>query len=160
VCVRAPEFEADDIIATLSKRAREAGRQEVACSRATPISCNSRRSRARYQFGKPPEAKFVARRCSGSGEVRDPSAGHLALYKALVGEPGDGLPGVPGIGPVKARKLLALAQNPGDIAKLLKGEVEVEAFRLALKLATLRDDVPLDPIPGSECRVRTARAIA
>lgn len=161
MCVREPDFEADDIIATLVTRAQKAGKLVSVLSGDSDMLQLASLSCTVYQFGRQSEPKFVVRPTPWIKEKYEiASAGHLGLYKALVGEPGDGLPGVPGVGPVKAKKLLSLAQNPDDIAQLLKGEVEVEAFKLALNLVTLRDDVPIEPIPGNECRVRTARAIA
>jgi DNA polymerase-1 len=161
MCVRVPEFEADDIIATLAARAQKNGKEVAVLSGDSDLLQLASLACSVIQFGKHPEAKFVARSMQWIKEKYGLAhAGHLALYKALVGEPGDGIPGVPGIGPVKARKILSLNTHPSEIALLLKGEVEVEAFKLALQLVTLRDDVPIEPIPGSECRVRTARAIA
>lgn len=158
MCVRTPEYEADDIIATLAKRTALSGRFTVVLSGDSDLLQLSSLSCVVYQFGKSPEPKFVARTMAWVREKYEiASAGHLVLYKALVGETGDGLPGVPGIGPVKAKRLLDLAPALDDIPKMLKGEVEDEAYRLALTLVTLRTDVPIPPIHPHDCRINPQR---
>lgn len=84
----------------------------------------------------------------------------LGDYLALVGDSGDNIPGVPGIGPKTAVDLL---RKYGTLAGVLdaapemkgkRGEALVEhadAARLARRLVTLRDDVAL-PIPIEEMR--------
>lgn len=151
---RCPAYEADDVIATVARRTAQSGRHTCVLSGDSDLLQLVSLSCAVFQFGKSPEPKFVSRSMQWIREKYElQSAGHLTIYKALVGEPGDGLPGVPQIGPVKARKLLALAQQPNDIEMLLKGEVEVEAFRRALVLVTLKDDAPIEPILPSQCRI-------
>lgn len=153
LALREAGFEADDIIATLATRSERGGREVTILSGDSDLlQCSSLLVRV-VQFGKHPEPKFVPRTLEWIREHYDiPTAGHLAAYKALVGEPGDNIPGVPGIGPVKARKLLALAPTIDDIPKLLS-EGDAEAYRLALHLVTLRTDVPVPPIHPAECRI-------
>ena len=77
----------------------------------------------------------------------------LPSYKALVGEPGDNLPGVPGIGPKKAAALLqrfGTIENIVAYAMRVPGSRDVEriseyreqAYRMR-ELATLRETAPL-----------------
>jgi len=70
-------------------------------------------------------------------------------YKALVGDSSDNYPGVPGIGPVTAKKLIEkygsfenIYKNLKEIAdkKLIDG---YESGELSKRLATIRRDVPL-----------------
>lgn len=74
-------------------------------------------------------------------------------YKALVGDPSDNYPGVPGIGPKTAINLLNEFESLGGIyknlkkvpektrEKLVKGE---QSAKLSHQLATLVTDLPLD----------------
>jgi DNA polymerase-1 len=160
VCVRAPSFEADDVIATLSARAERAGKMVAILSGDSDLLQLASLSVYCYQFGKPGvEARFVNRPMQWIREHYEiPSAGQLAAYKALVGEPGDGLPGVPGIGPVKAKKLLH--QYESTVALCDSMAIDTPAFLAALELVTLREDVPIDPIPPALCRINPRRMVA
>jgi DNA polymerase-1 len=152
-CVREAGYEADDILATLAGRAERAGRTVVVLSGDSDLLQLASLSVSVVQFGHKGEPRFVKRSLEWiRTHYEIPTAGHLGAYKALVGEPGDGLPGVPGIGPVKARKLLALADSLDDVPKLLS-PAEADAYKLALTLVTLRDDVPLLPIHPADCRI-------
>lgn len=152
-CVREAGYEADDLLATLATRAERAGRTVTILSGDSDLLQLASLSVSVVQFGRKGEPRFVKRSLEWiRTHYEIPTALHLAPYKALVGEPGDGLPGVSGIGPVKARKLLALADSIDDIPKLLS-PAEAEAYTLALQLVTLRDDVPLAPIHPADCRI-------
>ena len=81
--------------------------------------------------------------------------GQLVDYLALVGDASDDVPGVPGVGPKGAAKLLAehgdldsiLAAAESTMKKSKRRESlreNAEEARLARQLITLRDDVPLD----------------
>lgn len=73
---------------------------------------------------------------------------------ALCGDPSDNVPGVPGIGPKKAAKLLAdfgtidnllISLESLPAGKLRQSLTDNEAqLRLSQQLVTLRDDVPID----------------
>ncbi|MGD8394891.1 MAG: 5'-3' exonuclease H3TH domain-containing protein [Candidatus Eiseniibacteriota bacterium] len=81
-------------------------------------------------------------------------------YLALVGDPVDNIPGLPGVGPKTAQALLAAAGSldallarPGQIAELgIRGHRRVlaaleevgEQLHLSRRLATIRRDVPVD----------------
>jgi DNA polymerase-1 len=159
LCLREPGFEADDILATIANRIDSTGRAAFILSGDSDLlQCTSLLTRC-VQFGAKGEPRFVVRSMEWIKEKYHlPRAYHLAAYKALVGEPGDGLPGVPGIGPVKARRLLELAPAIEDIPKMLK-ESEAEAYALALELVTLRTDVPLAPIHPASCRLNAQRLV-
>lgn len=155
VTCREAGFEADDIIATLTVRATRVGKQVAILSGDSDLLQLANLQVYVYQFGTKNEARFVNRPMQWIREKFGiDSAGHLAAYKALVGEPGDGLPGVPGIGPVKAKKLLAkysldaLASAP---------EIDAVAYKQALQLVTLREDVPIAPIDPRSCRITFPR---
>jgi DNA polymerase-1 len=112
-----------------------------------------------YQFGRAGvEARFVNRPMQWIREKYEiPSAGQLPAYKALVGEPGDGLPGVPGIGPVKAKKLLHQYETTTALCDSMA--IDTPTFLAALDLVTLREDVPIDPIPPALCRINPQRML-
>lgn len=74
-------------------------------------------------------------------------------WLALVGDTSDNIPGVPGVGPKTAAKLLAdfgdletlianAAKVPGKVGENLRANID--AARLAKRLVTLETDVPLD----------------
>ncbi len=141
-------FEADDVIATLTRRAREAGREVVIVSSDKDLMqlvgpgvsmwdpMKNRMIGAEEvmeRFGVPPE------------RVRD--------VLALAGDPSDNVPGVPGIG-VKTAALLV--REFGSLEELLARldeirqpkrrrtlEEHAEEARLSYELVGLRDDVPL-----------------
>lgn len=66
--------------------------------------------------------------------------------KALMGDASDNYPGVPGIGPKTAVKLIA---EYGSVKKLLEANKidDAQAARLGLQLATIRSDVPVEMKP-------------
>lgn len=103
--VRAPGCEADDALATLTRQARDAGHRVALVSADDDLLQLVDDGVTVYQ----PLSGSVLR-CVGSAEVRarlgvDPAS--VVAYKALVGDAGDNVPGVPGIGPVRAAKALA-----------------------------------------------------
>jgi 5'-3' exonuclease len=95
------EHEGDDVIATLARAANETGRT---------VTCYSG-DRDLYQL---PNDRITilspARRHITSADVQNRfgvTPGQWPDYRALVGDPSDDIPGVPGIGPVTAAALLA-----------------------------------------------------
>lgn len=158
VTARAMDFEADDIIASLAFRAQKAGLPTAVLSQdsdllvLTSLFCNV------FQFGRKNEPRYVHRNLEWVRAKYDiASARHLTAYKALVGEPGDNLPGVEGIGKVKAAKLL---QQHGTIENVMASGAlsveQVERVTLMLRLVTLREDVPLDALNMNLCRLTTS----
>lgn len=149
-----PGWEADDIIATLARRAVKKGMTvnilsgdmdvlqttvygdvKVIVSRGINNTVIYDRAAAEDRFGVPPE--------------------HIADYKGLVGDASDNIPGAPGIGPKSA---VALIKRYGSIEKIYEeiddlGISEVKAqdilvrhrdqVLLSKKLAVLHDDLPL-----------------
>lgn len=153
---RVPGFEADDVLATLARRRREQGagacvvsgdRDLLQVARGTTqVLFVGRRGKAPIRYD---EAAVVER--FGVPPERLPS------YVALVGDASDNLPGVPGIGPTTAQKLLAAHQNAESLLSDLD-RVENPKLRAALaahreqilkveRLATLCDGVPLSGAP-------------
>lgn len=65
-------------------------------------------------------------------------AHHLSHYLALVGDPGDGVPGVAGIGPKKAVALLERAEWDWEAVLVLLGEEKAAQAALMHQLVDLR----------------------
>lgn len=150
---QAEGFEADDVIATLATRL---------LARAVPVAVLSQDSDLLvltgigadvYHLGGKHEARFVRRSGAWVMEKYGIATPHLLTdYKALVGEPGDNIPGVRGIGPVKAKKLLA---EHGSIATMMgKGLLDDDQAQAMLALVALHRDLPLLPIAPAACRLR------
>lgn len=150
----APGYEADDVLATLAAELAGAGERPLVVSgdrdclqlargparvlyvaRGVDAACYDERA-VRERFGVPPEL--------------------LPDHAALVGDPSDNLPGVPGIGPRTAARLL---ERFGGLPALLERIEELDGRdrerlrgyedRLLFwrELARLREDVPLSAGP-------------
>lgn len=153
-----PGYEADDILATVALRAK--ARAEVVVvsgdSDVLPLLADG------VQILKPLNGgKFEAMGregvCTRYGISR---LAQLTDLKALTGETGDNVPGVAGIGPVRAAQLLAAHQDldgviAAGLANACKHSAKVAAVadtvRLARRLVTLATDVPVVPIQPSGC---------
>ena len=163
--IEVPGCEADDVLATVARRAAEQGADVVivtgdrdALQLVTPkVSVvatlrgitDTRRytpSRVEEEYGVSPE--------------------RLPDLRGLTGEPTDNIPGVRGIGPKTAQQLL---QQFGDLDSLLAHtdqienqrirqlvEENAESARLSRSLATLMTDAPADVDLGA-CRIESLR---
>ncbi len=144
--------EADDVIATLVKRARAEGFDVVVATSDKDLAqlvdahviLDNTLSETRLdvegvecKFGVPPE--------------------RIVDYLALVGDTSDNIPGVPGVGPKTAAKWLnQYGSLDGIIAHAdeIKGKIgeklraNLEQLRLSRQLATVHDDVPLEVTPA------------
>lgn len=148
-CIEAPGFEADDIIATYAKQAREAGAD------CTIISSD----KDLMQLITPQVIMYDTMKDIRYGEEEvfakfgvDPEK--MIDLQSLAGDSTDNIPGVPGIGPKTAALLLA---EYGDLDTLLERASEIKQNKrrenliefadqalLSKRLVTLKDDVPLD----------------
>jgi DNA polymerase I len=157
-CIEAPGYEADDLIATYARLAREAGAEvtivssdkdlmQLICDGVAMFDpMNNRPIRAeevKAKFGVEPE--------------------RVIDVQALAGDAVDNVPGVPGIGIKTAAQLIV---EYGDLEGLLAraGEIKqpkrrqaliehAEAARISKQLVALRDDVPV-PAPLAELAKR------
>lgn len=146
-------IEADDIIATLATRARDAGRDVL-------IVTGDRDS---YQLVEDPHVKVVYNKRGVSDYALYDEAGIEArtgvrpelyvLYAALRGDTSDNLPGVPGVGEKTAAKLIntygdldeLFAHLDDQTPKLRQNLAEHEAqVRSNAEMMVLRRDVELD----------------
>ena len=149
---RCPGFEADDVLATLAKRARELAEPALVVSGdrdMLQLAHGSVRVHFVGQRGKDAQSYDEAAVLARFGVP--PSV--LPSYVALVGDASDNLPSVPGIGASTARKLLADKANCAELFAQLE-HVKSARSREALiqyreqilqteSLARLREDAPL-----------------
>jgi DNA polymerase I len=167
VVLGAPGFEADDVLASVAAGLRAQERPALVVS--------GDRDLLQLAHGSI-SVHFVGRR--GKDAVTYDEAGvtarfgvppwRLPSFVALVGDPSDNLPSVPGIGPATAKKLLEKREN---VAELL-ADADALAPRLAEllrrhaeqivsteRLARLREDAPL-PRPPHLATPRTDNLLA
>ncbi len=156
--LRAPGFEADDVLATCVRHLEAAGRSCLVVSGDRDLLQLARGS-SRVLFigarGRPHalyDEAAVRRRFGVAPEA-------LPTYVALVGDPSDSLPGIAGVGPKRAAELVS---RLGDAAAILARLHEVssgwlrqalsaraEQLLLVEQLARLRVDVPVRPAVGA-----------
>jgi len=143
-------FEADDIIATLTKNLK--ARNDVMTFIVT-----SDKDMMQLVSKKVKILDSMKNLVIGEAEVRKKfgvSPGNIIDYLALCGDTSDNIPGVPGIGEKTARDLVAAMGSIDDIyrrideinkkavkERLISGREKAEMSR---KLATLRYDVPVE----------------
>ena len=150
-CIESPGYEADDLIATYARLAREAGAEVTIVSSDKDL----------MQLIRDGVAMFdpVNNRPIGADAVKDKfgvGPEKVIDVQALAGDAVDNVPGVPGIGVKTAAQLI---DAYGDLETLLARASEIkqpkrrqtlidhaEAARISKQLVTLRDDVPL-PLP-------------
>jgi DNA polymerase-1 len=144
-------FEADDLIATYARLAREAGEEVVIVSSDKDL----------MQLVRPGVAMLdpIKQKTIGDAEVFDKfgvKPDRVVDVQALAGDSTDNVPGVPGIGIKTAAELI---NQYGDLETLLAraGEIKqpkrresllanAELARVSRRLVLLRDDVPV-PVP-------------
>ncbi len=153
--IEVPGYEADDLIATYARLAREAGAEVTIVSSDKDL----------MQLIRPGVGMFdpLKNRPIGEAEVREKfgvGPDKVVDVLALIGDTSDNVPGVPGIGPKTAAELLG---TYGDLETLLAraGEIKqpkrretllanAEIARLSRKLIELHDNcevpVPLDAL--------------
>ncbi|HEY3668942.1 MAG TPA: 5'-3' exonuclease H3TH domain-containing protein [Polyangiaceae bacterium] len=146
---RCPGFEADDVLATLALRARSTAQPALVVSGDRDLLQLARGSVKVYFVGRRGKDALVYDGAQVLLRFGVP-AEVLPSYVALVGDPSDNLPGVPGIGAATARGLLASKQSCLDLLQDLAA-VKNARTRQALashsqqileteRLARLRED--------------------
>ncbi len=155
-CVRAEGFEADDVLGTLATRGVQAGMEVIV---ASPDKDLGQLAGPHIRIFKPGDERPLAAQeiCEQWG-LSTPE--QMIDYLALAGDTSDNIPGVQGIGPKTAIKLL---QNYGSIDALLEHAAEIsgrtgtlltthrEEALLSKTLVTIVRDIPLD------CTLETLR---
>ena len=140
-----PGFEADDVIASLARKAHAAGRRVFICSRDKDLEQLIDKNTRLFDVKTAREIDGAA--LAADKGYRPEQAGDIL---ALTGDTADNVPGVPGIGPKTAAKLLAdfnsldnLLANldklkPNLAEKLRQHRSDID---LARKLVRLREDL-------------------
>ncbi len=151
--IQSPEFEADDVIGTLSRRAEQQG---FVTYMMTPDKDSGQLVTDRVLMYRPP--------LGGKGfEIRGPqevcerfgidNPRQMIDLLALEGDSIDNIPGCPGVGEKTAQKLIAqwgsvenLLNNTDALKGALRQKVvdNADMILLSKTLATIRTDVPID----------------
>ena len=146
--LRVDGFEADDIIGTVSKKAQKDGYEVFICSTDKDMSQLLDHDIHMFDM-KTTKITDVASMIERIGVPPEKFIDYLALQ----GDPGDNIPGIPGIGPKTAMKLIC---RYGSIKNLMcclgelseRHRANLKKFRdqllLSKKLVTIDCDVPLE----------------
>jgi len=145
------EYEADDILATLAKEGEKKGLHIDIFTGDKDILqiVSSRINIIRFKKGITQTEKFDPQKVKEEYGV---SPEQIADYLALVGDVSDNIPGIPGIGPKAARRLIKEFGNLEEILANLdklspklaqKIKENLEQVKLSKKLATIVTNVPL-----------------
>ena len=128
-------FEADDVIATLTHRGREAGYEVLIISGDKDLMSLVGDGVVMFDTmkNKRYDLEAVAERHGVTGE-------RLLDLLALAGDSADNIPGVPGVGPKTALKLLA---EFGDLENLLQKSEQIERKGWREKMLRHKDDAEL-----------------
>ncbi len=159
VAIESEGFEADDLIATYTRLARDQGIEVTIVSSDKDL----------MQLIRPGVGMLdaVKNRPIGEAEVREKfgvGPDRVVDVQALAGDSIDNVPGVPGIGVKTAAQLIeaygdldTLLARAGDIPQPRRRTALIEhadAARVSRELVRLRDDVPL-PVPLAELAARS-----
>jgi DNA polymerase-1 len=149
-----PGYEADDVIGTLARKARDAGFDVVIVTADKDMLQLVSGSRVRvFHTGR---EKFLDEK--GVAEFFGVSPGQVVDVLALMGDSSDNIPGVPRVGEVTAKKWIS---QHGSLDRLLEKADEVkgkvgESLRehredalLSRRLAAIRTDLPIPFEPGA-----------
>ena len=158
--VRVPGYEADDLIGTFTRLAGEQGLHAYMVSQdkdlgqlLSPLCSFHKPGKRGADFEVVDEAAFLA-------EWGISSPTQIIDILALMGDASDNIPGVPGVGAVTAKKLIAqfgsveaMLARTAEIKGKMREKIEqnAENARLSYELATIRRDVPL-PCSIEDCR--------
>lgn len=121
--VASREYEADDLLASLARREFRRGGASIIASEDKDLA---------QALASPADRLWQVARgrvldADGVEALMGVAPGRLAEWQALVGDPVDGIPGVPGIGPRTATLLL---QHCGHVRELLARPASVAALPL------------------------------
>ena len=142
--------EADDVIATLTKQARQSGEAVIIASSDKDLMQLVEEGGVELYDGMRNRHYDVA----GVREKFGVAPQQIADYLALVGDTSDNIPGVPKVGAKTAAKWLAAHNDltalivaaetvAGAVGRSLRESIANNRLQLSRQLVTLRDDVPL-----------------
>ncbi|NLF21980.1 MAG: DNA polymerase I [Lentisphaerae bacterium] len=150
--LRVDGFEADDLMGTLARQAREAGLTTFLVTPDKDIAQLVDAGTFLYRPGKSPDSAEIYGRdevCRHWG-VREPR--QMIDLLAMAGDASDNIPGIRGVGEKTAQSLLAqygsleeVLAHAGELKGKLAEKVAAHAddARLSRELAAIRQDVPL-----------------
>ncbi|MGH6829066.1 MAG: DNA polymerase I, partial [Rhizomicrobium sp.] len=154
-CVEMKGYEADDLIATYARMAREAG------ARCTIVSSDKDLMQLVFD-GQVALFDTMKNKRIGAAEVFEKfgvSPDKVVDVQALAGDPTDNVPGVRGIGVKTAAELISrfgdletLLGRTSEVKQVKRREALIEhaqSARISLKLVTLDDRVPVGDEPDS-----------
>ena len=147
--VERPGFEADDLIAYYAAEQRKARRYTVILSSDHDFLqlLDDMTSQVRFSSSDTPTDRWTAERVEGEHGCTPEQFG---LAMALAGDPGDGVPGVPGFGMKTALKHLRVADFDLDSIehpKVLEHREQIDRARLLTDLRTPHASIELPPLP-------------
>ncbi len=159
--VREPGFEADDLIGTFTRLADERGNMQSSMvskdkdlgQLLSPTTDFRRPGKKGSDFETVDMAAFLE-----EWGIAEPK--QIIDILALMGDASDNIPGVPGVGAVTAKKLIAqfgsveaMLANTAAVKGKMREKLEqnAENARLSYELATIRRDVPL-PVTIDDCK--------
>ena len=164
--VEVPDFEADDVIGTLSDLAARAGHEVLM---VTPDKDYGQLVTEHVRMYRPMQGGGYE--IWGEAEIREKfgldSPAQVIDYLALLGDKVDNIPGCKGIGEKGAQKLLS---EYGTVENLLAHASEIKGatgkkliegaddIRLSYYLATIRRDVPISYTAGDYARQERTRS--
>ena len=126
------DYEADDVLGTLSRQASEQGTDTIIVTGdADAMQLVSSRVRVLYPRPRGSFSDTILYDEEAVNQKYGVKPEHIADLKALVGDPSDNIPGVPGIGPVAATKLI---QQFGSIDQIYTHIGEVTPPKLQILL--------------------------
>ena len=151
-----PGFEADDVLATLAKAARDSGQPALVVSGDRDLLQLARGSVRVHFVGRRGKDALVYDEAAVLARF-GVSPEDLPSYVALFGDPSDNLPGVPGVGAATAQKLLAGRHGCQELLARLESVSNPRLRETLLAhraqildteaLARLHQDAPLAPDP-------------
>lgn len=166
--LRVPGFEADDLIGTLTRMAaEEAGMHTYMVSLDKDLGQLLSAHCSFWKPGKKGSDFEVVNEEAFLQEWGIQEPRQIIDILALMGDSSDNIPGVPGVGAVTARKLIAqfgsienMLAHTGEIKGKMRLKIEENAdnARLSYELATIRRDAPV-PLTVADC-IRTGFDVA
>lgn len=154
--IDAEGFEADDVLATLATRSRDAGRDVVVVTGDRDCFQLVEDPHIRVLYNRRGVSDYSLYDEAGIQERTGVNPGRYAMLAAMRGDPSDNLPGVPGVGEKTAAKLL---NQYGDLDGIFSHLEEMtpklkinmteneDLARTNFDVMTLVRDVPLDGDP-------------
>lgn len=154
-CLHLPEYEADDIIGTMSARAAVAGCQVIIVTGDRDMLQLVNR-KATVLLMRKGVSELLECNPETTEELTGVQPARIVDLKALAGDKSDNIPGAAGVGGKTARVLLErygdvetvlerIEEIPGSTGEKLRASVE--RIRLSKSLATIRCDAPIAVTP-------------